>query len=280
MKKEEPLKDYALLTEMAKKIRVDCIKMIHKAKSGHPGGSLSAADILAVLYFHTLRIDPERPKWEDRDRFVLSKGHAAPAVFAALAHRGFFPLEHLDTFRKTDGILQGTVSIFTPGGDMTVGSLGQYLSVGAGMALAGRMDDKDYRVYVLLGDGEIQEGQVWEAAMAAAHLRLGNLIAILDDNKVQMCGKTRDIMNIGDPAAKFRAFGWNVLSMNGHDIPEIVKTLDSLPNSPTGTPTLIVADTVKGKGISYMEGKAEWHGGAPNDEQLAQALEELEGVRS
>ena len=271
------MSDVRHLTEMARKIRIDCLKMIHRAKSGHPGGSLSAADILAVLYFYKMRIDPSRPKWEDRDRFILSKGHGAPALFAALAHRGFFPLELLESFRKTDGEIQGTVSIFTPGGDMTVGSLGQYLSVGTGMAIAGRMDKKDYKVYVLLGDGEIQEGQVWEAAMAAAHMKLGNLVAILDDNKVQMSGRTEDVLSIGDPAAKFKAFGWKVLFMNGHDIPKIVETLDSIPNSPTGSPTLIVADTVKGKGVSYMEGKAEWHGGAPTDEQLAQALKELGG---
>ena len=272
------MKDVQFLKEMAAKVRIDCLKAIHKAKSGHPGGSLSAADILTVLYFHKMRIDPKNPKWPDRDRFILSKGHAAPAVFAVLAHRGFFPLEDLDTFRKTDGKLQGTVSINTPGGDMTVGSLGQYLSVGAGMALAGRMDKKDYKVYVLLGDGEIQEGQVWEAAMAAAHLKLGNLVAILDNNKVQMCGITEEILSIGEPGGKFASFGWKVLRMDGHDVGQIIETLDAIPNDPFGTPTIIIADTIKGKGVSYMEGKAEWHGGAPSDEQLAQAVMELGGT--
>lgn len=267
--------DIQFLQEMARKVRIDSLKAIHKAKSGHPGGSLSAADILTVLYFYKMRINPKSPKWPDRDRFILSKGHAAPAAFAVLAHRGFFPLEDLDTLRKIDGKLEGTVNINTPGGDMTVGSLGQYLSVGIGMALAGRIDKKDYKVYILLGDGELQEGQVWEAAMSAAHYKLGNLIAILDNNKVQQTGKTEEIMDLNHPDDKFKAFGWRVLQMNGHNIQEIIETLDSIPNDPWAAPTMIIANTIKGKGVSFMEGKADWHGGAPSDEQLALALEEL-----
>ena len=265
------------LEETANRVRMDCLRIIHRAQSGHPGGSLSAADLLTVLYYHTLRIDPNYPKWPDRDRFVLSKGHAAPAVFVLLAYRGFYPLEELDGFRQTDGNLQGTVSIENPGGDMTVGSLGQYLSVGCGMAIAGRMDRKDYRVYVLLGDGELQEGQVWEAAMTAGHYRLGNLIAILDYNKVQMCAPVAEVVDIADPVAKFEAFGWNVVRIDGHDIRQIMDVLDAIPNQHNGRPTMVVADTVKGKGVSFMEGRFEWHGGAPTDEQLAQALGELEG---
>jgi transketolase len=263
---------------MARKVRIELLKIIHRANSGHPGGSLSAADILTVLYYYKMRIDPKNPKWPDRDRFILSKGHAAPAVFVLLAFKGFYPLEELLGFRKTEGNLQGTVGISNPGGDMTVGSLGQYLSVGAGMAIAGRLDKKDYKVYVMLGDGEIQEGQVWEAAMTAAHHKLGNLVAILDNNKVQMCGTVQEILDIGDPGEKFRAFGWNVVRIDGHDIEKIIQTLDAIPNQPYGMPTMIIADTLKGKGVSFMEGKAQWHGGAPSDEQLAQALKELGGA--
>jgi transketolase len=271
------LKDIIHLQKIATKARIDCLKTIHKAKSGHPGGSLSAMDILTVLYFHTMRIDPKVPKWPDRDRFILSKGHAAPALFTILAHRGFFPLSDLDTFRRTDGHLQGTINIHIPGGDMTTGSLGQYLSVGIGMALAGRMDNKNYKVYVLLGDGELQEGQVWEAAMTAAYQELGRLIAIVDKNKVQQSGPTDEIMGLGDVEAKFRSFGWEVVRIDGHDIPQIVDALDTITDQPRGAPTVIIADTVKGKGVSFMEGKSEWHGGAPTDEQLAQAIAELGG---
>ncbi|MBP7495989.1 MAG: transketolase [Spirochaetales bacterium] len=271
------MKDIQFLQEAARKVRIDCLKIIHAAKSGHPGGSLSAADILTVLYYYKLRIDPKNPKWPDRDRFILSKGHAAPALFVLLAHRGFYPLEELKGFRKTGGMLQGAVGITVPGADMSTGSLGQYLSVGAGMAIAGRMDNKDYKVYVLLGDGELQEGQVWEAAMTAVHHKLGNLVAILDFNKVQMCGTLEEIMDLGDPEAKFKAFGWNVVRIDGHDMKQIIEALDGIPNQPHGTPTMIIADTIKGKGVSFMEGKAQWHGGAPTDEQLAQALKELGG---
>lgn len=270
------MKDVQFLKEMAAKVRIDCLKAIHKAKSGHPGGSLSAADILTVLYFHKMRIDPKNPKWPDRDRFILSKGHAAPAVFAVLAHRGFFPLEDLDTFRKTDGKLQGTVSINTPGGDMTVGSLGQYLSVGAGMALAGRMDKKDYKVYVLLGDGEIQEGIVWEAAMSASKFGLDNVIAILDRNGVQLDGTIEEIMPLGDVKAKWESFGWNTIECDGHKVEEISDAVDKA-RTLKGKPTIIIARTVKGKGVSFMEGKNTWHGKPISREEYDAAKAELAG---
>lgn len=272
------MNDIRELEQMAARMRMDCLQMIHDSNSGHPGGSLSATEILTVLYFHTLNIDVDNPKWPDRDRFVLSKGHAAPMVFAALANRGFFSKEEYKGFRQTGGNLQGTVSIHNPGGDMTVGSLGQYLSVAIGMAIAGRLDNKDYKVYAMLGDGELQEGQVWEALMFAPAMQLGNLVAILDNNHVQMCGKTDDILSLGDLSRKFEAFGWAVKRIDGHDIAQIMSALDSIPFSLTGQPTMIIADTVKGKGVSYMEGTAQWHGGAPDDEQLAQAFRELGGA--
>ena len=271
--------DIKSLEEMARKVRIKTLEIIHRAQSGHCGGSLSATDILTVLYYYKLRIRPEDPEWEDRDRFVLSKGHAAPPVFVLLAMLGFYDEEELKGFRQTDGNLQGTVSIHNPGGEMTTGSLGQYLSVAAGMAFAGRLDKKDYKVYALLGDGEMQEGQVWEAAMTAGHHKLGNLVAILDYNKVQMCGTVEQAINISDPGAKFKSFGWNVVRIDGHDIKMIMKALDDIPNDPFGTPTMIVADTIKGKGVSFMEGRYQWHGGAPNDEQLETALAELGGSK-
>lgn len=271
------MKDIDALKAMAARLRQDTIKMIYNSKSGHPGGSLSAADLISVLYFYKMNIKTEDPKWADRDRFVLSKGHAAPVVFAALVNKGFIPREELWSFRHGNGSLQGTVNIKNPGGDMTVGSLGQYLSVSAGMALAGKMDKKDYKVYVMLGDGELQEGQVWEAAMAAAHMRLGNLVGILDNNRVQMCGMTDDVMSIGDIAAKFRAFGWKVVQIDGHDMEQIVDALDAIPNQPDAQPTMIIADTIKGKGVSYMEGTPAWHGGVPTKEQYEQAMRELGG---
>lgn len=271
------MKDIDALKAMAARLRQDTIKMIYNSKSGHPGGSLSAADIISALYFYKMNIKTEDPKWAGRDRFVLSKGHAAPVVFAALVNKGFIPREELWSFRHGNGSLQGTVNIKNPGGDMTVGSLGQYLSVSAGMALAGKMDKKDYKVYVMLGDGELQEGQVWEAAMSAAHMRLGNLVGILDNNRVQMCGMTDDVMSIGDIAAKFRAFGWKVVQINGHDMQQIVDALDAIPNQTDAQPTMIIADTIKGKGVSYMEGTPAWHGGVPTKEQYEQAMRELGG---
>ena len=271
------MKDINALKSMATKLRQDTIKMIYNSKSGHPGGSLSAADIVTALYFYKMNIKVDHPKWEDRDRFVLSKGHASPVLFAALVNKGFIPREELWTFRHGTGSLQGTVNIKNPGGDMTVGSLGQYLSVSAGMALAGKMDKKNYKVYVMLGDGELQEGQVWEAAMAAAYMRLGNLVGILDNNRVQMCGMTDEVMSIGDIASKFRAFGWKVVLIDGHDMQQIVDALDAIPNQLDAQPTMIIADTIKGKGVSYMEGTPAWHGGIPSKEQYEQAMRELGG---
>ncbi len=265
------------LKEMANTIRYDAMKAIYTVGSGHPGGSLSAADILAVLYFHTLRIDPQRPKWEDRDRFLLSKGHAAPALFAALAHRGFFPLHHLLHLRLHDGMLQGTPNPKIPGADSVSGSLGQNLSMAVGTALAGQLDGKDYKTYVLLGDGELAEGQNWEAAMLASARKLGNLIGIVDYNQVQMCGTVEEILPLGDLAAKFKAFGWQVYEVDGHDIQKLVELFDALPNQPEGVPKMIIAHTVKGKGVSFMEGQAAWHGGAPNQQQWEQIQKELGG---
>ena len=265
------------LKKLADQVRLDTLRAIHKVKSGHPGGCLSAADILTVLYFHTMRIDPDRPKWEDRDRFILSKGHAAPALFAVLARRGYFDLSELDRLRLYDGMLQATPNLHIPGGDMSSGSLGQGLSVGIGMALAGKMDKKDYRVYVMVGDGELEEGQNWEAIMAAPNFRLGNLILILDNNHVQMCGTTNEIMSIASPAEKLRSFGWNVIETDGHDSSSLISVFDSIPKEVDGIPTAVIADTVKGKGVSFMEGKAAWHGGAPDDQQMIQIEKELGG---
>lgn len=271
------MRDIETLVTTAKRLRQDCIKMIYNSKSGHPGGSLSAADIVTALYFYKLNIRKDDPKWPDRDRFVLSKGHAAPIVFAALVNKGFIPREEMWTARHVNGSLQGTVNINNPGGDMTVGSLGQYLSVSAGMALAGKMDKKKYKVYAMLGDGELQEGQVWEAAMAAAHMRLGNLVGIIDNNKVQNCGNTEDVISLGDIGAKFKAFGWNVVHIDGHDMKQIVDALDAVPNKADGAPTMIIAETIKGKGVSYMEGTTTWHSGVPTKEQYELAMRELEG---
>ena len=265
------------LKKIANTARYDTMAAINTVRSGHPGGCLSAADILTVLYFHTMKIDPQNPKWEDRDRFFLSKGHAAPTLFAIMANRGFFDIKHLLKIRLHDGEIQGTPNPHVPGCESVSGSLGQNLSVAVGCALAGKMDGKDYKSYVLLGDGEMEEGQNWEALMLAPKLRLGNLIGILDNNHVQMCGTTNEIVGLGDISAKFRAFGWNVIEVDGHDIEALVKVFDSIPNQPDGIPTMIVADTVKGKGVSFMEGKAAWHGGAPNAEQWEQIKKELGG---
>jgi transketolase len=265
------------LKQIAAGVRRELLKAIHNAKTGHPGGSLSAVELLTVLYFYKMRVDPKNPKWPERDRFILSKGHGSAAVLALLAMKGFFPLDWLHDFRQLGDRLDGNLGIHTPGGDFTTGSLGQYLSVACGMAMAGRMDKKDYKVYIILGDGELEEGQNWEAFMAAAYYRLGNVVAILDYNKVQQTGTNEEIMSLGDIEAKFRAFGWNVHRIDGHNMEQIAAVLDSLPNNPTGIPNIIIADTIKGKGVSYMEGTCQWHGGAPSDEQLAQALKELGG---
>lgn len=265
----------AQLADKAKQIRRHIIKMITEAKSGHPGGSLSAVEILTALYFQVMRIDPANPTWEARDRFVLSKGHAAPVLYAALAERGFFPVEELLTLRKINSRLQGHPDMKkVPGVDMSTGSLGQGISVAIGMALAGKLDWQEYRVFVLLGDGESQEGQVWEAAMAAGHYQLDNLIAFYDYNGLQIDGTCNEVMSVDPVADKFRSFGWNVLEIDGHSFSQIFEAVEKAKDV-QGKPTMIVAKTVKGKGVSFMENEVGWHGSAPSTEQAEKALAEL-----
>ncbi|KNZ70130.1 transketolase [Thermincola ferriacetica] len=270
----------AKLQELARKantIRQHIIRMVGEAKSGHPGGSLSAADIVTTLYFHEMRIRPEEPQWPDRDRFVLSKGHAAPVLYAALAEKGFFPVDELHTLRKINSRLQGHPSMkHLSGVEMSTGSLGQGLSTAVGMALAGKIDRKDFRVYALLGDGEIQEGQIWEAAMAAAHYKLDNLVGILDHNGLQIDGPTCEVMSPEPVADKWQAFGWHVVVIDGHDFKQIISALQEARRV-KGKPAMIIANTVKGKGISFMENEVGWHGSAPDAEQVQQALAELQG---
>ncbi len=263
---------------IANRIREWVIKMTYSASSGHPGGSLSAAEILSVLYFHELRIDPKNPEWEDRDRFILSKGHSSPAFYAALAMRGFFPEDELLTFRKLGSRLQGHPSLGIPGVEISTGSLGQGLSVGVGMALAAKMDKKDYRVYVLLGDGEIEEGNVWEAALCASSRKLDNLIAIIDRNKIQLDDYT-DKMEILDPLVdKWRAFGWCPFVIDGHNVEEIADALQEAKKC--DKPAVIIANTVKGKGVSYMENTAKYHGKPPqNENEYNTAIREIEEER-
>ena len=251
--------------------------MLTESRSGHPGGSLSAADILTTLYFGEMNIDPKNPKDENRDRFVLSKGHAAPVLYSVLARRGYFPVEELNTLRKIGYRLQGHPSMkCLPGVDMSTGSLGQGISASVGMALAGKIDNKDYRVYTLLGDGELEEGQVWEAAMAAAHYKLDNLTAFVDFNGLQIDGDITKVMNPSPIDKKFEAFGWNVLVIDGHDIEAIQDAIEKAKNF-KGKPTVVVCNTVKGKGVSFMENQASWHGTAPSKEQCEQALAEIGG---
>lgn len=269
------MKDIKILEEKANSIRKSIVKMICEAKSGHPGGSLSATDILTTLYFSEMNIDPANPKMENRDRFVLSKGHAAPALYATLAERGYFDKELLMTLRKYGSILQGHPDMKkVPGVEISTGSLGQGLSVANGMALNARITGESYRTYVVLGDGEIQEGQVWEAAMTAAHYGLDNLCAFLDSNGLQIDGEVEKVMNVGPLDEKWRAFGWHVIEINGHDFKEIFDALDEA-RTVKGKPTMIIAKTVKGKGVSFMENLASWHGSAPNAEQTEKALEDL-----
>lgn len=257
-------------------IRKHIIDEVHTASSGHPGGSLSCTDILTVLYFHEMRVDADNPKWADRDRFVLSKGHCAPALYATLAEKGFFPTEDLTGFRNINSYLQGHPSMKdVPGVDMSTGSLGQGISAAVGMALAGKLDNKDYRVYSILGDGEIQEGQVWEACMAAAHYKLDNLTAFLDHNGLQIDGKITDVMSPESVHEKFKAFGWKVISVNGHDHQQIIEAIDEAKKT-KGMPAMIIAETVKGKGVSFMENAAGWHGTAPDKDQRDKAIAELD----
>jgi transketolase len=264
------------IEDKARAIRINIVEMTGKAGSGHPGGSLSSADIMATLYFgNVLRVRPEEPNWPERDRFVLSKGHAAPVLYAALAQRGFFPTSLLPTLRQFGSPLQGHPDCRkVPGVEASTGSLGQGISIAVGMAIAGKLDNKDYRVWALLGDGECQEGQVWEAAMAAAHYKLDNLTAIIDHNHLQIDGRIEDVMSPEPLACKFEAFGWKAFSVDGHNTGELLDVFEQA-GSVQGKPTVIIAETVKGKGVSYMEGQAGWHGKAPKPEQVEIALQEL-----
>ena len=263
------------LMAMACRVRMGVVEGTHSAKAGHPGGSLSAADLFTYLYFKELNVDPKNPKWEDRDRFVLSKGHTAPGLYAALANRGFFPVDDLSTLRHIDSYLQGHPNMNTvPGVDMSTGSLGQGVSCAAGMALAARRMGKSCRVYALLGDGEIQEGQVWEAMMFAAHYKLDNFCAIVDNNGLQIDGPIDQVMSPYPIPEKLKAFGFSVIEIDGHDFDQMEAAFEQA-KATKGVPTAIVMKTTKGKGVSYMEGQAGWHGKAPNDEEYKIAMKEL-----
>ena len=264
------------MEEIAKRLRRHIITMTGKAGSGHPGGSLSAVEIITVLYFMLLRHNPQYPQWSDRDRFILSKGHAAPLLYAALAECGYFPLDELSTLRQLDSRLQGhTDRTATPGVEMSAGALGQGLSFAIGIALAGRLNSQNYRAYVLLGDGECDEGQIWEGAMAAAHFKVDNLTAIVDNNRQQIDGWNRDVMNLDPFNEKWQAFGWHVIEVDGHDFTQLINAFNQA-KSIRGKPTIIIAHTIKGKGVSFMENNLDFHGKAPNAEEVKIALKELE----
>ena len=264
------------LMKTANEVRKGIVTAVHSAKSGHPGGSLSAADIYTYLYFEEMNIDPKDPKKADRDRFVLSKGHTAPGYYSTLAHRGFFPVEDLTTLRKVGSYLQGHPDMkHIPGVDMSSGSLGQGISAAVGMAISAKLSNDDYRVYTLLGDGEIQEGQVWEASMLAGHRKLDNLVVIVDNNNLQIDGKITDVNSPYPIDKKFEAFNFHVINIDGNDFDQLEAAFKEARKT-KGMPTAIIAKTIKGKGVSFMEDQAGWHGKAPNDEQYAQAMEELE----
>jgi transketolase len=263
------------LEAKAKEVRRLIVQMLCEAGSGHPGGSLSSADLITALFFAVMRHNPKEPQWPERDRFHMSKGHCCPLWYAVLAETGYFSRKELLTLRKLGSMLQGHPDRRVPGVDVASGSLGQGLSVALGMSLASRIDKKDYRVYVLLGDGEIQEGNIWEAAMAASHYRVDNLCAILDYNGFQIDGRTKDIMELEPLAAKWKAFGWHTIEINGHNMKEILAAYDKA-RSVKGKPTVIIAHTIKGKGVSFMENVVDFHGRAPTKEETAQALKELE----
>ena len=264
------------LQKIANEVRKDIVTAVHAAKAGHPGGSLSAADLFTYLYFEEMNIDPKEPKKADRDRFVLSKGHTAPGYYSTLAHRGFFPVEDLKTLRHTGSYLQGHPDMkHIPGVDMSSGSLGQGISAAVGMAISAKLSNDDYRVYTLLGDGEIQEGQVWEASMLAGHRKLDNLVVIVDNNNLQIDGKITDVNSPYPIDKKFEAFNFHVINIDGNDFDQIEAAFKEARET-KGMPTAIIAKTIKGKGVSFMEDQAGWHGKAPNDEQYAQAMEELE----
>lgn len=273
--KNLPQEKFEALSITAKNVRRNIVEMVTAAKSGHPGGSLSAVEILTSLYFEVMDIDLDEPQKQDRDRFVLSKGHATPVLYGALAEKGFFPKNEIKNFRKLNSILQGHPDMKNiPGVDMSSGSLGQGLSVANGMALAGKLNKSEKYVYALLGDGEVQEGQIWEAAMTSAHYKLDNLIAFLDNNGLQIDGDLEDVMGVSPLDDKWKAFNWDVQVIDGHDFNAILSAVEAAKTK-KGQPSIIIAKTVKGKGVSFMENKAEWHGSAPSTDQLAQALEEL-----
>ncbi len=275
-----PEKTIRDLAELAWTLRIDVVDMIYAAGSGHPGGSLSAAEIVTALIFHHLNIDPENPQMPKRDRFLLSKGHAAPILYAALARRGFFPVEELKTLRQLDSRLQGHPDrLKTPGVEMTSGVLGHGVAIGVGLALAARLEGAPWKTYVLVGDGEIQAGVVWEGALMASKYKLGNLTVILDHNNVQLDGPVHEIMPIQPVVEKWRAFGWHVTEIDGHDMREVLNALDMTDNI-HDQPKIIIAHTTKGKGVSYMENQARWHGRAPNEQEYAQAIKELKEVRN
>lgn len=270
-------KDIHELQKIAKEVRKDIITMLTESGSGHPGGSLSAVEILTTLYFKEMNVNVEDPDNVNRDRFVLSKGHAAPVLYSVLAEKGFFNKEELMGLRKLGSMLQGHPNMnYVPGVDMSTGSLGQGISTAVGMGIAGKLDNKEYRVYTLLGDGELQEGQVWEASMAAAQFKLDNLTAFVDYNSLQIDGRTQDVMAVDPIDKKFEAFGWHVINIDGHNFEAIINAVDEA-KSTKGKPTVIVAKTIKGKGVSFMEDEASWHGSAPSKEQCDQALREIGG---
>ena len=268
--------ELAMQQEKAKQLRADIIKMLYLCQSGHPGGSLSLVEMLMAIYYNTAHVDPKNPKWEDRDRIVLSKGHGCPAQYAILADLGFFPREDLWTLRKLHSHLQGHPDCnLCPGVEVSTGSLGQGLACAVGMAMAGKMDHKDYKVFCVVGDGEAQEGEIWEAANTAHKYGLDNLIVFVDYNNLQLDGTCDEIMPNGDLGEKFKAFGWETLELDGHSMEEIVACIDKCYASKNGKPKCLYAHTVKGKGVSFMENQCGWHGVAPNDEQYAQAMAEL-----
>ena len=266
------------LQEISRKVRIGIIEGVYNAKSGHPGGSLSVADILTVLYFNQMNVDPQNPKADSRDRLVLSKGHVAPALYSVLSQKGYFDTEELRNLRKVNGILQGHPDMKNiPGVDMSTGSLGQGLSAANGMAIASKLNHEGVRVYCICGDGELQEGQIWEAAMTSSHYKLDNLCVIVDNNNLQIDGKVNEVMSIYPIDEKFRSFGFEVFNIDGHDMNQIINALNKAKTI-KGKPTAIIAKTIKGKGVSFMENQAGWHGNAPSDEHLSIALEELGGA--
>lgn len=268
--------DIKSLEDIAKKVRINIIEEVYGAKSGHPGSSLSCVEILTVLYFNQMNIDPENSKMETRDKLVLSKGHASPALYSVLAQRGYFSIDELKEFRKLGSRLQGHPDVKkTPGVDMSSGSLGQGLSAACGMAIASKLENNNNRIYCILGDGEIEEGQIWEAAMTASHYKLDNLCVIIDNNNLQIDGKIEDVINPYPIDEKFKSFGFEVLNVNGHSVEELIDAFEKAKNI-KNKPTVIIAKTIKGKGVSFMEDKAEWHGKAPSEEEYNQAIEELE----